>query len=180
MGSLRADLHGPRASGAALVGRAPPVACAAAAPTGRPGVQLVSVDGDGRPVPDRYGSTGLPKRSIGAMRGAVCVLGLPAAATWLRAWPTPWPWRPACPFLPSLWVGRPASRIPTWLPGWPGRGPCVGRPGRPRKGLEAARILAGRVDGLGGKAFIERVGSGNDPGEAGAAFGELDAAAVEA
>ena len=45
------------------------------------GVQLVSVDGDGRPAPDRAGPTGLAKRSIGAMRGAVCVLGLPDAVS---------------------------------------------------------------------------------------------------
>ena len=45
------------------------------------GVQLVSVDGDGQPAPDRAGPTGLAKRSIGAMRGAVCVLGLPDAVS---------------------------------------------------------------------------------------------------
>ena len=45
------------------------------------GVQLVSVDGDGRPAPDRYGPTGQAKRSIGVMRGAVCVLGLPGAVS---------------------------------------------------------------------------------------------------
>ena len=45
------------------------------------GVQLVSVDGDGRPAPDRAGPTGLAKRSIGVMRGAVCVLGLPDAVS---------------------------------------------------------------------------------------------------
>ena len=44
-------------------------------------MQLVSVDGDGRPAPDRAGPTGLAKRSIGAMRGAVCVLGLPDAVS---------------------------------------------------------------------------------------------------
>ena len=48
------------------------------------------------------------------------------------------------------------------------------------KGLEAARILAGRVVGLGGSVAVERIGAGKDPGEAGAAFGELDAEAFEA
>ena len=43
------------------------------------GVQLVSVDVDGRPAPDIDGPDGLAMRSIGAMRGAVCVLGRPAA-----------------------------------------------------------------------------------------------------
>ena len=45
------------------------------------GVQLVSVDGDGRPAPDIDGPDGLAMRSIGAMRGAVCVLGLPDAVS---------------------------------------------------------------------------------------------------
>ena len=50
----------------------------------------------------------------------------PAASTWLSAWPTPWPWRPACS----------------------GRGPCVGRPGRagrhrgPRRGTQAGPLAA--------------------------------------
>ena len=55
---------------------------AAFAPPGQlepSGVQLVSVDVDGRPAPDIDGPDGLAMRSIGAMRGAVCVLGMPAA-----------------------------------------------------------------------------------------------------
>ena len=44
------------------------------------GVQLVTIDVDGRPAPDIDGPDGLAMRSIGAMRGAVCVLGRAAAA----------------------------------------------------------------------------------------------------
>ena len=46
-------------------------------------------------------------------------------------------------------------------------------------GIEAAGVLAGRVVVLGGVSWIERVGVGADPGEAGAPFPPLDAAAVE-
>ena len=47
-------------------------------------------------------------------------------------------------------------------------------------GLDAARILAGRLVGLGGLPSIERVGAGADTGVAGAGFAPLDAAAVVA
>ena len=90
------------------------------------GVQLVSVDGDGRPAPDRAGPTGLAKRSIGAMRGAVCVLGLPDAVSGVNVaegladvlalasrlpWPADWlAWaRSMCG---PTWTSRTASRLP--------------------------------------------------------------------
>ena len=73
-------------------------------------VHLVHVDGDGLPAPDRTGPDRLPKRSYGAMSGAVCVLGLVDAAGGVQvcegladglalAARDPWPagWRASAP-----------------------------------------------------------------------------------
>ena len=91
-----------------------------------------------------------------------------------------WPWRPACPGPPSARAAAVVSRITTWPAGWLAWarsmcGPDLDEP----DGIEAAGVLAGRVVVLGGVSWIERVGVGADPGEAGAPFPPLDAAAVE-
>ena len=99
------------------------------------GVQLVSVDVDGRPAPDIDGPAGLAMRSIGAMRGAVCVLGLPDAVSGVNvaeglADVLALASRPA---LARHLHGRQRwfqESRPGLLAGRPGRGPCVGRSGR--------------------------------------------------
>ena len=48
-----------------------------------------------------------------------------------------------------------------------------------RAGVEASGVLAKRVVSLGGRASIERVGVGEDPGAAAAPFAPLDVATVE-
>ena len=129
---------------------------AAFAPPGQlepSGVQLVSVDVDGRPAPDIDGPDGLAMRSIGAMRGAVCVLGRPAADRGVNvaeglddalalAARLPWPAVSAggrggffdvdlARWLPSL------SAVDVW-------------PTLDEAGIEAARTLTRRVARLGG------------------------------
>ena len=66
--------------------------------------------GPGRPV-----SPSAPSGPCAARSASWACRMRSAASTSLRDWPMSWPWRPACP-------GP--------LTGWPGRGPCVGRPGR--------------------------------------------------
>ena len=147
------------------------------------GVQLVSVDGDGRPAPDRAGPTGLAKRSIGAMRGAVCVLGLPDAVSGVNvaegladvlALASRLPWPAICTGGSGGFKNHDLAR---WLAGL-GAVHVWADLDEP-DGLKAAGVLAGRVVVLGGVSWIERVGVGADPGEAGAPFPPLDAAAVE-
>ena len=129
---------------------------AAFAPPGQlepSGVQLVSVDVDGRPAPDIDGPDGLAMCSIGAMRGAVCVLGMPAADHGVNvaeglddalalAARLPWPAVSAggrggffdvdlARWLPSL------SAVDVW-------------PTLDEAGIEAARTLTRRVARLGG------------------------------
>ena len=158
---------------------------AAFAPPGQlepSGVQLVSVDVDGRPAPDIDGPDGLAMRSIGAMRGAVCVLGRPAADGGVNvaeglddalalAARLPWPAVSAggrggffdvdlARWLPSL------SAVDVW-------------PTLDEAGIEAARTLTRRVARLGGVSGIQRVVNGTTPAEAGGPFAPLDAAAVE-
>ena len=147
------------------------------------GVQLVSVDGDGRPAPDRAGPTGLAKRSIGAMRGAVCVLGLPDAVSGVNvaegladvlALASRLPWPAICTGGSGGFKNHDLAR---WLAGL-GAVHVWADLDEP-DGIKAAGVLAGRVVVLGGVSWIERVGVGADPGEAGAPFPPLDAAAVE-
>ena len=158
---------------------------AAFAPPGQlepSGVQLVSVDVDGRPAPDIDGPDGLVMRSIGAMRGAVCVLGRPAADRGVNvaeglddalalAARLPWPAVSAggrggffdldlARWLPSL------SAVDVW-------------PTLDEAGIEAARTLTRRVARLGGVSGIKRVVNGTTPADAGGPFAPLDAAAVE-
>ena len=142
---------------------------AAFAPPGQlepSGVQLVSVDVDGRPAPDIDGPDGLVMRSIGAMRGAVCVLGRPAADRGVNvaeglddalalAARLPWPAVSAggrggffdldlARWLPSL------SAVDVW-------------PTLDEAGIEAARTLTRRVARLGGVSGIKRVVNGTTP-----------------
>ncbi len=147
------------------------------------GVQLVSVDGDGRPAPDRAGPTGLAKRSIGVMRGAVCVLGLPDAVSGVNvaegladvlALASRLPWPAICTGGSGGFKNHDLAR---WLAGL-GAVHVWADLDEP-DGIEAAGVLAGRVVVLGGVSWIERVGVGADPREAGAPFPPLDAAAVE-
>ena len=146
------------------------------------GVQLVHVDADGMPAPDRPGPDGLPKRSVGRMSGAVCVLGVAVhqgtrepgvnvaeglADALALASRLTWP---------AVCMGGTAGYRNLDLADWLARfadvqvwadvdGP----------GLEAARLLAQHVRGLGGRnVTVERVGAGGDPAEAGAPFEDVD------
>ena len=59
-----------------MAGPASPLA-AQDCPCRRPaGVQLIHVDAEGLPALDKPKPAGLPKRSLGHLAGAVCVLGL--------------------------------------------------------------------------------------------------------
>ena len=145
-------------------------------------VHLVHVDGDGLPAPDRTGPDGLHKRSYGAMSGAVCVLGLVDAAGGVQvcegladglalAARDPWP---------AVVMGGTASYRNRDLARWlAGLGPVQVWSDGDRAGVEASGVLAKRVAALGGRASIERVGVGEDPGAAGAPFAPLDVATVE-
>ena len=141
------------ASGAPSVGGL----LAAFAPPGHgqpSGVQLVSVDGDGRPAPDRAGPTGLAKRSIGAMRGAVCVLGLPDAVSGVNvaegladvlALASRLPWPAICTGGSGGFKNHDLAR---WLAGL-GAVHVWANLDEP-DGIEAAGVLAGRIVVLGG------------------------------
>ena len=158
---------------------------AAFAPPGQlepSGVQLVSVDVDGRPAPDIDGPDGLAMRSIGAMRGAVCVLGLPAADGGVNvaeglddalALAARLPW-------PAVSAGGRGGFFDVDLARWlPNLSAVDVWPTLDEAGIEAARTLTRRVARLGGVSGIKRVGAGTTPAEAGGPFAPLDAAAVE-
>lgn len=148
--------------------------------TGKPSaVQLVHVDADGRPAPDRPGDRGLTKRSYGHMTGAVCVAGLPDASggfvqvaegladTLALAARLPWP--------AVCLGGTPGfhnSDVARWLADFGGYVQVWRDPGEP--GREAAEILTAAIVALGGAAVIKHAGGGTDPGAAGAPFAPLD------
>ena len=81
---------------------------------------------------------------------------------------------------PAVVMGGTASYRNRDLARWlAGLGPVQVWSDGDRAGVEASGVLAKRVAALGGRASIERVGVGEDPGAAGAPFAPLDLATVE-
>ena len=81
---------------------------------------------------------------------------------------------------PAVVMGGTASYRNRDLARWlAGLGPVQVWSDGDRAGVEASGVLAKRVAALGGRASIERVGVGEDPGAAGAPFAPLDVATVE-
>ena len=81
---------------------------------------------------------------------------------------------------PAVVMGGTASYRNRDLARWlAGLGPVQVWSDGDRAGVEASGVLAKRVAALGGRASIERVGVGEDPGAAGAPVAPLDVATVE-
>ena len=81
---------------------------------------------------------------------------------------------------PAVVMGGTASYRNPDLARWlAGLGPVQVWSDGDRAGVEASGVLAKRVVSLGGRASIERVGVGEDPGAAAAPFAPLDVATVE-
>ena len=81
---------------------------------------------------------------------------------------------------PAVVMGGTASYRNRDLARWlAGLGPVQVWSDGDRAGVEASGVLAKRVAALGGRASIERVGVGEDPGAAGAPFAPLDVVTVE-
>ena len=155
-------------AGALVAVAAPPAAWLAAWPnTPQPAaVQLVSIDAEGNPAPDRPADTGgLDKRTLGARDGAVVLLGNPSLAVAVApvevaeglADALALAARADAPAIATLGTGEMVSgNLAHWLADasrvrvYADRD--AAKDGRPPAGLRAARALVRAVEAAGGHA----------------------------
>ena len=172
-----ADKRGGRV-GAIVAGLAPPGAGGRVS-----GVELISIDVAGMPALDKHGEGARRKRAHGDLVGAVCVVGLldpdggavnvcegladalAVAARTVEAAICMRGTQGLRNLQLARWLASTFAHVGVW-------GDRDGEDPR------AAPLLAQRVEVLGGTASLEVVAEGGDPGAAGAAFAQLDAAAV--